>query len=180
MTRMKRNDDWGFPRWRDYGAEKEAVKVRLCDYTDCGKPGDFKAPKAPNSNEYWQFCADHVADYNKNWDYFAGLSPEEAYQRAREEARDTAYARSSQWQWAQDGEDGVGSADNGSFGVLGLPFGATEAEVKSAYRSLAKQYHPDRNPNDKDAAAKFHAISAAYERLQDFFLRTNGKTSKRK
>ncbi len=175
MSRMKRNDDWGFPRWRNYGVEKEPVKLRMCDHAGCSHAGEYQAPKAPNSPDKWYFCLDHVTEYNKGWDYFAGLSPEEAYDRAREEARETAYARSSQWQWAKDGEDGVGSADNGSFGVLGLSFGSSEAEVKSAYRSLAKQYHPDRNPNDKDAAQKFHAITAAYERLQHYFQRTAKK-----
>lgn len=53
------------------------------------------------------------------------------------------------------------------YSILGVPKGADEAEVKKAYRKLAKQHHPDRNPGDKAAEAKFKEISEAYEVLSD-------------
>ena len=46
--------------------------------------------------------------------------------------------------------------------VLGLSKGAGEAEIKKAYRTLAKKYHPDMNPGDKEAEAKFKEINEAY------------------
>ena len=76
--RQTRSADWGFPRWRGYGTERETVKVRLCDRHGCTLPGDCPAPKAPNSPERWWFCPDHAGEYNRHWDYFAGLSAEEA------------------------------------------------------------------------------------------------------
>ncbi len=51
--------------------------------------------------------------------------------------------------------------------VLGVPKGASEDEIKKAYRKLAKQYHPDLNPGDKTAEAKFKEISEAHEILSD-------------
>lgn len=51
--------------------------------------------------------------------------------------------------------------------VLGLQKGATPEEIKKAYRRLAKQYHPDMNPGDKTAEAKFKEIGEAYEVLSD-------------
>ena len=42
---------------------------------------------------------------------------------------------------------------------------ATNAEIKKAFRTLAKQYHPDRNPDDKDALRKFQEVNEAYEVL---------------
>ncbi len=51
--------------------------------------------------------------------------------------------------------------------VLGLSKGATEEALKKAYRKLAKQYHPDVNPGDKDAEAKFKEINEAYGILSD-------------
>ena len=51
--------------------------------------------------------------------------------------------------------------------VLGLSKGATEEELKKAYRKLAKKYHPDVNPGDKDAEAKFKEINEAYGILSD-------------
>ena len=50
---------------------------------------------------------------------------------------------------------------------LGVKRGATEAEIKKAYRSLAKQLHPDRNQDNPKAAERFSAITHAYDLLSD-------------
>lgn len=51
--------------------------------------------------------------------------------------------------------------------VLGVSKDATDAEIKSAYRKLARKYHPDLNKDDKDAAEKFKEVSCAYDILGD-------------
>jgi molecular chaperone DnaJ len=51
--------------------------------------------------------------------------------------------------------------------VLGLAHGATEAEIKRAYRRLARRFHPDINPGDRVAEARFRQILDAYETLID-------------
>ncbi|HEY0245829.1 MAG TPA: DnaJ domain-containing protein, partial [Mucilaginibacter sp.] len=51
--------------------------------------------------------------------------------------------------------------------VLGLKKDATEKEIKSAYRKLARKYHPDLNPNDKEANKKFQEVNEANEVLSD-------------
>ena len=51
--------------------------------------------------------------------------------------------------------------------VLGVSKGATDEEIKKAYRKKAKQYHPDLNPGDKTAEAKFKEANEAYEVLSD-------------
>lgn len=53
------------------------------------------------------------------------------------------------------------------YSVLGLTPAASEESLKKAYRSLAFDLHPDRNPDDPDAVAKFHEIAKAYEVLSD-------------
>ena len=51
--------------------------------------------------------------------------------------------------------------------ILGVTRTCTEVELKSAYRKLALQFHPDRNPNNHDAEDKFKEVSEAYAVLAD-------------
>ena len=51
--------------------------------------------------------------------------------------------------------------------VLGIQKGASDTDIKKAYRSLAKKYHPDVNPGNKEAEAKFKEVNEAYEVLSD-------------
>ena len=51
--------------------------------------------------------------------------------------------------------------------VLGVAKSANKQEIKKAYRKLAMQFHPDRNPDDPDAESKFKEASEAYEVLSD-------------
>lgn len=51
--------------------------------------------------------------------------------------------------------------------VLGVDKNATDADIKKAYRALAKKYHPDMNPGDKTAEAKFKEVNEAYDVLGD-------------
>ena len=51
--------------------------------------------------------------------------------------------------------------------VLGVSPDASDEEIKQAYRTLAKKYHPDRNPGDQEAARKMQEINAAYDQIKN-------------
>ena len=168
MARQKRSDDWGFPRWRPYGAKgRDAARVRLCDRVGCNLPGDRPAPKSPNSRERWYFCEAHAAEYNRNWNYFAGLTEEEAARRAaEEEAGASAYRKSAHYQWGGPGDGSRSRDELRALEVLELDPDADFEAVKKAWRSKAKEVHPDVRPNDAEAAKAFQALQLAYEVLR--------------
>lgn len=162
MTRQKRNLDWGFPRWRDYGAGNAATTVRTCDRDGCDAVGDRPAPKAPNRPERWYFCERHAAEYNAGWNYFEGLSEEEAKAREAEAGGETQFKRASHWSWGGPGDGRRSRAERDALTALELDDDADMVAVKASYRRMAKANHPDACPNDKAAAARFLAIQAAY------------------
>ena len=162
-----RSLDWGFPRWRGYGASSAATTVRLCDRHGCEEPGDRPAPKSPNSKERWHFCEKHAAEYNQGWNYFEGLTAEEAAAReAQESGEASAFASASHYGWGGPG-DGTRSRDEmRALSVLELDSDASLEDDRAAWRRLAKANHPDLKPGDKAAAERFRAVQAAWDVLR--------------
>ncbi|OYY72318.1 J domain-containing protein [Sphingomonas sp. 28-63-12] len=167
MARSTRSVDWGFPRWRGYGSGREATQVRLCDRHGCTEAGNCPAPKSPNSPERWYFCQVHAGEYNRGWNYFEGLTAEEAAAREAEENRDTAgYTESRHNSWAGPGDGSRSRDEMRALDLFELEPDADFDAVRVAWRRMAKANHPDVRPGDKDAAARFQAIQAAYDVLR--------------
>lgn len=162
---MSRSKSWTFPKWGEYTSERDPVSVRMCDYDGCDNPGDFPAPKAPDSRDKWYFCHPHVAEFNKNWNYFNGLSREDAMKRAQEEMRTASGYRGSSAYMSGEATYGKEERRTDALEILDLDNDATDADIKSAYRRLVKLYHPDTNMGDAESAIKFQQVKAAYEIL---------------
>jgi hypothetical protein len=174
MARQTRSNDWGFPRWRSYGTRREAERVRVCDRHGCEKPGKHPAPKAPNHPDRWYFCEAHAAEYNRRWNYFEGLSSEEAVARENAETRNANGFRSAKhYGWGGPGDGSRSQDEMYALDVLEIEADADFKTIKSAYRRLAKANHPDAAPGDSEAAGRFQAVQAAYDVLRKAEERRN-------
>jgi molecular chaperone DnaJ len=61
----------------------------------------------------------------------------------------------------------MATATKNLYDVLGVPMNASAGDIKKAYRKLAREHHPDRNPGDKAAEERFKEVQAAYDVLSD-------------
>ncbi len=175
MPSSRRSIDWGFPRWRGYAGAREATQVRLCDRHGCEEPGDCPAPKSPNSPDRWMFCQRHAAEYNAGWDYFEGLSKEEAEARESAETRDNSgYREAAHYGWAGSGDGSRSRDEMRALDVLEVEVDADFETIRLAYRRLAKAHHPEAVPGDAAAATRFQAVQAAYDVLRRAEDQRNG------
>ncbi len=169
--------------------------IRLCEAPGCGCEGDYRAPKGRDRlNEYYWFCLEHVREYNKAWDYYAGMSQTEIEAELR---RDTTWQRPS-WplgHWAVQerflrdrakgfgfafGREAGGAADEEAarrreaartpeekaLVVLELRAPVDFPTIKARYRELVKVHHPDANGGDPAAEEKLKHINQAYNTLK--------------
>jgi hypothetical protein len=174
MARQTRSNDWGFPRWRSYGIQRQAAETRPCDRHGCDEPGDRPAPKAPNKPERWYFCERHAAEYNRKWNYFEGLTKEDAAEREVGEQQEANGFRHSKYQdWAGSGDGSRSRDEMRALELLEVEVDASFDDIKSAYRRHAKASHPDAAPGDKEAATRFQAVQAAYDVLRKAEERRN-------
>jgi DnaJ-domain-containing protein 1 len=112
------------------------------------------------------FCQEHAAEYNAGWDYFRGLTPEEAAARAASEDRQRNYRRASHWEWGGEGDGSRSRAELDALQVLGLDADASADVVKAAWRTAAKASHPDVAGSSPEAVERFRAVQAAWAVLQ--------------
>lgn len=170
---------------------KEAPKKRLhnCDFPGCPEAGEFRAPKDRTLRSHYWFCQKHVAQYNKNWDFLKGLSPDEIEQQLQ---NDVVWQRPT-WKLGDHKanlkfsdpfdvfrEERLGM-DGGynpppsqqkyppkvaqAMSFMELTFPLKAEELKKQYKKLAKKYHPDLS---KKEASLFQKLGDAYHTLQDY------------
>ena len=161
--------------------------IKKCDFPGCTRAGTCRAPKTRDLKEYWSFCREHAAEYNKNWNYYANMTADEIEEDwERQTFGSPIGTRSKQdsadyIKFLNDFITGRSSFDKmppkkslpgaivAAFKTLELPITATWREIGAKYRSLAKQYHPDTAKSSDSTGAEFAKISAAYQTLKKHF-----------
>ncbi|OFX08865.1 MAG: hypothetical protein A2516_08985 [Alphaproteobacteria bacterium RIFOXYD12_FULL_60_8] len=169
---------------------------RYCDHPGCHSAGDHKAPRTRKLDDFYWFCANHAREYNRAWNYYAGMSEAEIEAHIR---IDTCWQRPT-WplgarmagfrgfESVKD-KDRFGIFDDEPAGVerppherperikapevkamatLGLEGLLTPDVLKARYKELVKQHHPDMHGGDKTFEEKFKAINDAYSILKKY------------
>lgn len=163
--------------------------IKKCDHPGCTKAGTCRAPKNRELNDYWFFCQEHAAEYNKNWNFYADMTPDEIEADWERQTfgtalkdKDTANKDATDYaKFINDFITGRHAFDKtpprsklpgdvvSALKVFDLGISASWRDVGVRYRALAKQYHPDTAINKQTAAANFARISSAYDTLKKHF-----------
>lgn len=163
--------------------------IKKCDHAGCTKAGTCRAPKSRDLKDYWFFCQEHAAEYNKNWNYYANMTPdeiEEDWERQTFGAPlkdvESANTESADYvKFINDFITGRSAFDRrpapsktpgpvtAALKLFGLGPTASWRDVGVKYRALAKKYHPDTAADKETAATEFAKISAAYDTLKTYF-----------
>jgi hypothetical protein len=169
---------------------------RSCDHPGCNGGGSYRAPKDRESlKEYYWFCLDHVREYNRAWDFCAGMSPAEIERMVRADI----VGNRPTWPmgWAGGPRDESTTKINDPFGffeedlqaetarkanakpaapkteadlameTLGLVAPVTFKDLRARYKVLVKKFHPDANGGDTAAEEKLKSINQAYTVLKN-------------
>ena len=182
-------------RRRQSSFDRPESQTVLCNHPGCTEAGVHRAPKSRQRlNEYYWFCLDHVREYNKSWDFYAGMNQTEIERQVRQDI----VGHRPTWPLGRWGAhkarefkadffpDDVAATLNGekakahrkerakaatspeeqALAVLNLTGPVSFDEVKLRYKALAKKLHPDANGGNKEAEEQLKLVNQAYSTLK--------------
>lgn len=157
--------------------------IKKCEHLGCNKAGTCRCPKDRNLKDYWYFCQQHAAEYNKNWNYYAGMTPDEINKEWEKDLFGHGHGDAGLDSLGPEYQKIILDFANGkpmpskkktipgnvitAFEDLGLSPGDDWEKVQKKYRLLAKQVHPDTSKS-KDGG-RFVKISISYQTLKKYF-----------
>jgi DnaJ-domain-containing protein 1 len=175
----------------EFADDRKSAKAhaQACDMPGCKQAGDHRAPKDRGLRDYYCFCADHVAEYNKAWDFFDGMSQSDIEHHIRESMfgdRPTwVYTSAPGWEeqlrqkasaWRdfenepprrdREARPVKATPEQEALEIMALTPPVTFDKIKERYRTLMKTHHPDRNNGDKESEEIVKRINMAYTILK--------------
>ena len=168
----------------------------ICEWENCNESGKFKAPlERDNSKDYRWLCEEHIKSFNKNWNYFDGMSQAEIENFLKS---DLTWHRPTQKFGSSDNffnilwnnalsdkfnlfnENKIFNSLNGkhlnekdkdAFKIMGLEFNTDWPSVQKKFKTLVKKFHPDRNSGNKKYEDKLKKVTLAYSHLKFIMVR---------
>ena len=168
----------------------------ICEWENCKESGKFKAPlERDNSKNYKWLCEEHIKLFNKNWNYFDGMSQNEIEKFLKSDLtwhRPTQKFASSDnffnilWNNALSDNFNffkqnntsynlksgrLSEKDKDAFIIMGLEFKDDWPIIQKRFKTLVKKFHPDRNLGNKQYEDKLKKITLAYSHLKQVMMK---------
>ena len=168
----------------------------ICEWENCKENGKFKAPlERDNSKSFKWLCEEHIKVFNKNWNYFEGMSQGEIENFIKS---DLTWHRPTQkfgspdnffnilWNNALSDKFNLfkeekilnnlnsmklNAKDKDAFKIMGLEFSADWSSIQKKFKTLVKKFHPDRNSGNRQFEDKLKKITLAYSHLKLIMIR---------
>ena len=168
----------------------------ICEWKNCKENGNFKAPlEKDNSKNYKWLCERHIKLFNKNWNYFEGMSQREIENFVKS---DLTWHRPTQKFGSSDNffnilwnnalsdkfnlfkeekifnnlkDRKLSEKDKDAFKIMELKFDADWSSIQKKFKTLVKKFHPDRNSGNKQFEDELKKITMAYSHLKLIMIR---------
>ena len=163
----------------------------ICEWDKCKEVGSFKAPaEKDNSKNFKWFCKEHIKLFNKNWNYFEGMTQNEIENFLKSDItwhRPTQQFGSSDnffnilWNNTLDDKFKIykddklfnlkkrkklSEKDKDAFKIMELELTADWSMIQKKFKTLVKKFHPDKNSGNKKYEDKLKKITLAYSHLK--------------
>ena len=163
----------------------------ICEWKNCNESGKFKAPlEKDNSRSYKWLCEEHIKSFNKNWNYFEGMSQKEIENFVKSDLtwhRPTQKFGSSDnffnilWNNALSDKFNLfkeekifnslknrklSEKDRDAYKIMELELNADWPSIQKKFKTLVKKFHPDRNSGNKQFEDKLKKVTLAYSHLK--------------
>ena len=168
----------------------------ICEWENCKNKGSFKAPKdKDNSKKFMWLCKIHIKSFNRDWDYFKGMSQQEIEFFLKSDA---TWHRPTQkfgsldnffnilWNNALNDKfrifnhkdsfrlnssNNLSEKDKEAFKTMGLKHSADWGTIQKKFKALVKKFHPDKNSGNKMYEDRLKKITLAYSHLRSIINR---------
>ena len=166
----------------------------ICEWEKCNETGEFKAPtEKDNSRKFKWLCKEHIKLFNKNWNYFEGMSQVQienflksdlTWHRPTQKFGSTDNFFNILWNNALSDKYKIfkgksshyvntlklSDKDKDAFKLMDLEFSSDWSTVQKKFKTLVKKFHPDRNSGNKEFEDKLKKITMAYSHLRTIMM----------
>ena len=166
----------------------------ICEWEKCKETGEFKAPiEKDNSRKFKWLCKEHIKLFNKNWNYFEGMTQTQfeiflksdlTWHRPTQKFGSTDNFFNILWNNAlsdkykmfkgKSSRHGntlrLSEKDKDAFSLMDLEFSADWTTVQKKFKTLVKKFHPDRNSGNKEFEDRLKKITMAYSHLRTIMM----------